>query len=90
MGYLIDTNVLSELRKGSRRDPHVAAWVAGTHSKDMFISVLVIGEIRKGVESVRRRDVHGLTFVTRNTKDVARSGVRVLNPFEAPAPRVDR
>ncbi len=135
MGFLIDTNVLSELRKGTRCDPFVREWYAGIAETDIYISVIVLGEIRRGVELLRRRDpvaathlehwllalrttlgerllpisdaitdrwgqlgipdplpvadgllaatalVHDLTLVTRNTRDVQRSGVRVLNPF---------
>ena len=56
MACLVDTNVLSELRKGSRADAGVIAWFAGTNESDLYSSVLVIGEIRRGIESVRRRD----------------------------------
>ncbi len=56
MSYLIDTNVLSELRKGSRCDPRVARWFADVPPEDVFLSVLAVGEIRRGVERVRRRD----------------------------------
>jgi predicted nucleic acid-binding protein len=53
--FLVDTNVVSELRKGDRADPGVLAWM-GTKGDDLFLSVLVIGELRRGVEQVRRRD----------------------------------
>ncbi len=56
MSYLIDTNVLSELRKGARCDPRVARWFADAPTEDVFLSVLAIGEIRRGVERIRRRD----------------------------------
>ena len=56
MGWLIDTNVLSELRKGSRADPAVTSWFDGTKDVELYTSVLVLGEIRRGVESIRRRD----------------------------------
>ena len=56
MSFLIDTNIVSEIRKGSRCDPAVAAWWAGVAENDLRISVLVLGEIRKGVELARRRD----------------------------------
>jgi len=133
---LVDTNVLSELRKGPRCDPGVARWIAGCSPEDLFLSALVIGEVRRGVERIRRRDragahaleawlgrlvashadrilpvdlavaeqwgrfdsarpipvidglmaataaVHGLTLVTRNTRDVARTGVACFNPWE--------
>ena len=56
MSYLLDTNVISELRKGDRAKPSVASWFAGIADEEIFLSVLTIGEIRRGVESVRRRD----------------------------------
>lgn len=56
MSYLLDTNVISELRKGERVDPDVAAWFVGIADEEVFLSVLTIGEVRRGIESVRRRD----------------------------------
>jgi predicted nucleic acid-binding protein len=135
MSYLLDTNVVSEARR-PHGNPHVRAWLASVSAVSLFLSVLVVGEIQRGIERLRRRDpaqaavyvawlttlrrdyadrilpitaeiaeewgrinvpdpvptidgllaatarVHGLTFVTRNTADVARTGVRLLNPFE--------
>ncbi len=136
MTWLIDTNVLSELRKGDRSNDGIRTWFAEAKEDDLFTSVLVLGEIRRGIESIRRRDppsalalelwlgrltrdfgerilpvdgrvadrwgrlnvpdpvptvdgllaatalVHDLILVTRNTRDVARTGVRVLDPTE--------
>ena len=136
MGFLIDTNVLSEMRKQARANSNVLRWSAQNRDSDLFLSVLVIGEIRRGIEGVRARDpvqagsldawlttvvasfgprilpvtveiadvwgrlsvpdrlpeidgllaatavVHNLVFVTRNTRDVARVGVRLINPFD--------
>ncbi|MHC4393872.1 MAG: PIN domain-containing protein, partial [Planctomycetota bacterium] len=56
MSYLLDTSVISELRKGPRTDSRVAAWFGEVPEDDLYLSVLVVGEIRRGVESVRRRD----------------------------------
>ena len=56
MSYLLDTNVISELRKGDRAAPTVTAWFADLADEEIFLSVLTIGEIRRGIESVRRRD----------------------------------
>lgn len=56
MSYLIDTNVISELRKGDRADPSVASWFAGLAEEEVFLSALTLGEIRRGIESIRRRD----------------------------------
>jgi predicted nucleic acid-binding protein len=134
--YLIDTNVVSELRKGARCDSRVIAWRNSVQPHAVYLSVLVIGELAQGIELAKRRDprkgaayeawlaqlerehkkrilpvtravarvwgplnapdkvpvidgllaatalVHDLTLVTRNVRDVARTGARVLNPFE--------
>lgn len=139
MRFLIDPNVLSELRKGRRCDPNVARWAGAHPTENVFLSVLVLGEIRQGIERARRRDpdkaralerwlgavrrafedrvvpvdhlvadewgrinvpdplpvidgllaatarVHSLTLVTRDTGDLSRRGVPVLNPFESTA-----
>jgi predicted nucleic acid-binding protein len=133
--FLLDTNIISEIRKRQRAHPAVTKWVNQTPVKDIGTSVVVLGEIRRGIELTRRRDseqahaldrwftqmrsrlgdrvlgidepiaetwarlsipdplplidgllaatakVHGLTLVTRNTADVARTGVSVLDPF---------
>ena len=135
MSYLIDSNVVSELRKRERADAGVRQWFASVDDTELFLSVLTVGEIRRGIDSIHRRDrtralalnrwfralvteyearllpvdqkvaeewgrmnavrtlpavdsllaatahVHGLTFVTRNIKDVAQTGVPCLNPF---------
>lgn len=135
MRYLLDTNVVSELRKGARANAHVRAWAASADPDAVFLSALTIGEARRGVERVRRRDAgaamrlevwleglmrdyadrilpldaqvaerwgrigvpdpvptidgllaataltHGLVLVTRNTRDFARTGVELLDPF---------
>lgn len=56
MSYLIDTNVISELRKGKRADPSVVTWFTDLADDEVFLSILTLGEIRRGIESVRRRD----------------------------------
>ena len=56
MKYLLDTNVISELRKGSRCHPAVAAFFERLPSQDLCISVLTLGELRKGIERIRGRD----------------------------------
>ena len=134
MSWLLDTNIVSEVRKGERANPGVRAWFAEAADESLFTSVLVVGELRRGIESIRRRDVpsalalelwlaeltdgfadrilpvdrevaeqwgslnvsdpvptvdgllaatalvHRLTLVTRNTRDVARTGVLLLDP----------
>ena len=136
MRYLLDTNVLSEAHK-LRGDEGVVRWILSTSAEDLHLSVLVLGEIQRGAERLRRRDpqqasvyeiwleavardyadrilpvdaeiaeewgrmsvldpvpivdglmaatamVKGMIFVTRNTAGVERTGVRLLNPFDA-------
>jgi toxin FitB len=137
-GFLLDTNVISELVR-RRPDRKVAGWIDGTPEELLHLSVLTLGEIRKGIASLpagSRRialeawldsDVmlrfagrilaidqsvadrwglisaqaaasrwplpvidgllaatafdHNLTLVTRNTRDVAATGVAVFNPW---------
>ena len=57
MSYLVDTNVISELRKGRRCHRAVADWWSALPRGSSYLSVLTIGELRRGVESIRRRDV---------------------------------
>jgi predicted nucleic acid-binding protein len=139
-GFLLDTNVISELMK-PKPSRKVIAWVDETAEVLMHLSVITIGEVRKGIDLLpdddpRRaplqgwldRDVrirfagrllafddgvaerwgqlealarkrrltlptidaqlaatalhHGLTFVTRNTADVAPTGVPVFDPWK--------
>lgn len=57
MTYLLDTNVLSELRKpAARRNAGLAAWFSRASQDELYLSVLVVGEVRKGIERVRASD----------------------------------
>ena len=134
-GYLLDTNVISETRK-TRADSGVTAFLSAADSAGLFLSVLTIGELRKGVAAKRRTDPvaaerlnawvdgietifadrllpvdaaaarcwgelsagrslpvidtliaatairHGLTLVTRNTRDVEATGVALVDPWQ--------
>jgi predicted nucleic acid-binding protein len=136
VSLLLDTNVVSELRKGERAHPSVRAWFESVNDFEIHLSALVVGELRCGIEKIRGRDakraaalerwlhrvtrehadrilpidrrvaeqwgrfsaersgspvdvlmaatahVHELVLVTRNTRDVAWTGVPCLNPFE--------
>jgi toxin FitB len=133
--YLLDTNVLSELRK-PRGAANVKRWISSVPAEDLYLSVLTLGVVRRGIGLLRRRDrvqaevyevwlitvlrdyedrvlpvdaeaaeewgrmsvpdpvsivdglmtatakVRNMTFVTRNTADVVRTGVRLLDPFD--------
>ena len=56
MNLLVDTNVISELRRGRRAAPRVMEWFAEVSPDQVFTSVIVLGEIRRGIELVARRD----------------------------------
>ena len=56
MTWLIDTNIISEVRKGPRCHPAVTAWWAGVEDRDLFLSALALGKICKGIEGGRPRD----------------------------------
>ena len=133
--YLLDTNVLSETRK-KKADAGVVSFLEAADSSTLYISVLTLGELRKGVAKKRRDDPemarqlagwvdglelsfadrilgidaamarlwgdwsgersrpvvdtllastavsHGLTFVTRNTRDVRDIPVKLLDPWK--------
>lgn len=141
MRFLLDTNVLSELRKRNG-DSSVRAWVSGQPSIELAVSVITILEIEIGIRRVALRDVaraealrrwertkvlaafrgrilgidldvalkvaeyhvpdqapqhdaliagtaavRGLTVVTRNVADFARTGIPVVSPWESGAVR---
>jgi toxin FitB len=54
--YLLDTNVVSELRRGKRADAKVATWSRAVHPADLFLSVVTILEVERGILLVERRD----------------------------------
>jgi len=54
--FLIDTNVICEIRKGARANPAVRAWFLHHATHAHYLSVLTVGEIRRGVEQIRAID----------------------------------
>jgi predicted nucleic acid-binding protein len=85
VSYLIDTNIISEVRRGARCDPHVSGWYASVADEDLSLSTLVLGEIRKGVELARPRDLGMVVALERWLKDVEAAfhgrviGIRALS-----------
>ncbi|MGN8154841.1 type II toxin-antitoxin system VapC family toxin [Agrobacterium sp. 22094] len=59
MKYLLDTNVVSELRKvgDGKADPNVTAWIVAHDARDMCISAITVLELERGILSIQRRDV---------------------------------
>jgi predicted nucleic acid-binding protein len=53
--YLVDTNVISEARKGQKANPGVRKFFRTTDSSALYLAVQTIGEIRRGLESIRYR-----------------------------------
>jgi toxin FitB len=60
--YLIDTNVISEARRGA---PQAAEWVGTADPMSCYLSVITLGEIRKGIEVIARRDTPAAASLTR-------------------------
>jgi len=59
MRYLLDTNAVSVLQKEITPHSAAAAWIRSIRIRDTFLSVITVGEIRRGVETRRRRDQAG-------------------------------
>lgn len=76
-GWLLDTNVLSELRrpKPARK---VVQFIAAQSLDLLYVSVVTFAETRFGIELVQH---HGLTIVTRDTSEYALAHVSVFNPW---------
>jgi toxin FitB len=56
MGFLLDTNLISELRKRAKCNPSVLTWFQANSVEDLYLSVLTTGEIRQGIERCRLKD----------------------------------
>jgi len=54
--FLIDTNVICEVRKGAKANPTVRAWFIHHATRAHYLSVITVGEIRRGVEQIRAKD----------------------------------
>ena len=55
MSYLLDTNTLSELHK-RKPDPRVTDWFEAAPKAELYLSCLTVGEIRRGIERLQRKD----------------------------------
>ena len=53
--YLVDTNVISEARKGKKANPGVQKFFRTVKAEDLYLSVQTIGEIRRGLENILHR-----------------------------------
>jgi toxin FitB len=84
MKFLLDTNIISEIRKRDGAHPNVIHWVARTAVEEIGTSVLVLAEIRRGIELKRRSDPEQAKSLYRWFSQMrARLGDRVL-PVDEP------
>jgi hypothetical protein len=82
--FLLDTNIISEIRKGERADSKVTRWVVRTPIEEIGTSVIVLAEIRRGIELKRRRDQEQAKSLDRWFAQMrARLGDRVI-PIDEP------
>lgn len=59
IGFLLDTNIVSELRQRRGMNPGLRTWWTDNQDSQLWLSVLVLGELRRGVELLRRRGEDG-------------------------------
>jgi len=83
VSFLLDTNVISELRKGPRADPRVLEWFEGIAEEEIHLSVLVVGELRRGVERLRARDVRQAGALERWLRQVVREHAERILPVDS-------
>lgn len=89
--YLIDTNVISEVRKRERANPGVLRFFreAATRDDALYLSALTVGELRRGVELIRHRgDGPQARLLERWLEDVLRDFGHQILPFDADAAQV--
>ncbi len=79
MNILLDTNVISELKRGRSAAPRVVGWFTALSPQSVFTSVIVLGEIRRGIELIARHDRPQAEVLERWYASVRdRLGTRVL------------
>jgi toxin FitB len=84
MNVLVDTNVFSELQRSKRAAPSVLAWFETIAWENLFTSVVVLGELRRGIELVARRDkAQASVLQNRYSSLRERIGTRVLGVDES-------
>ena len=89
--YLIDTNVISEARKGHRAHPGVRQFFARAAMDDtaLYLSAVTVGELRRGVELIRfRGDTAQATLLERWLGEVLQEYSDRVLPFDAEAAQV--
>ena len=82
MTYLLDTNVVSDLRRAVPRQARLRAWFDAQAPDALGLSVVTIGEIRQGIEHVRRRDPAQAHVLSRWLDDLGRFYADRLLPVD--------
>jgi predicted nucleic acid-binding protein len=72
VSFLLDTNVISDLRRARHADVRLLDWFAAQSPDELYLSVITIGEIRQGAEELRRRDVAQADRLTRWLDELVR------------------
>jgi predicted nucleic acid-binding protein len=86
-GYLLDTNVISETRK-IRADSNVMGFLAAADTASLFLSVLTLGELRKGVTTRRRTDPQAADRLASWIDDIETIFVDRVLPVSAASARI--
>jgi predicted nucleic acid-binding protein len=86
-GFLLDTNIVSELMK-ARPNKHVVAWIESTPESLLYLSALTIGEVRKGIDMLHGDDPRRPALQSWLNRDVRiRFAGRILSLDDAVAER---
>jgi predicted nucleic acid-binding protein len=86
-GYLLDTNVISETRK-PKPDPGVLAFLNTATGDTLFLSVLTLGELRKGVEAKRKTNPVTASRLSAWVDDIEQTFADRVLPIDLPAARI--
>jgi len=84
VSLLVDTNVLSELRKGTRANARVRTWFGGVSAEGIYLSVLVVGELRRGIERVRSKDPSQASALERWLRRITTDHAERILPVDGP------
>jgi toxin FitB len=82
VNYLVDTNIISEIRKGAKCNANVAAWYDSLDDSDIYLSAPVLGEIRKGIERARLDDPSRASALERWLEILVRSFAERILPVD--------
>jgi toxin FitB len=81
-GYLLDTNVVSELKRRSRGHEGVKRWFRDHLTERFYLSVITLGEIRMGIELKRRNDAERATRLEEDLKGLIEEYADHLLPVD--------